>query len=153
MHLGLSPSYVDALSLEGLENNPNADIHAQGLLNLTRLFVAFNRVSIRRKSQVGLSPIMDLVDTEAKLSMLGLNLVDDVSTITADCHITREWMRTILWQEALSLGLLSSSSNTSVMTFAFPAQVGRNLLHSLRCFSETDLLPLGRDQVCTSYSE
>lgn len=88
----------------------------------------------------------DLTATETKLSSLCLELADYVSTRTADCHITRQWMRTILWQEALSSGLLSSSG-TSVMTFSFPATVGRDLLHSLRCFSEADLLPLGRDQV------
>ncbi|KAJ5634557.1 hypothetical protein N7528_002399 [Penicillium herquei] len=147
MHLGLSPSYVDPPPLEGLENSPDADIHAQGLLDLIKLFVAFNRISVRRKSQVGLSPMGDLADTETKLSTLQLKLADNISTRTADCHITREWMRTILWQEALSSGLLSSSSGTSIMTFSFPTQVGRDLLHSLRCFSETDLLPLGRDQL------
>ncbi|KAJ6028625.1 hypothetical protein N7540_004201 [Penicillium herquei] len=147
MHLGLSPSYVDPPPLEGLENSPDADFHAQGLLDLIKLFVAFNRISVRRKSQVGLSPMVDLADTETKLSTLQLKLADNISTRTADCHITREWMRTILWQEALSSGLLSSSSGTSIMTFSFPTKVGRDLLHSLRCFSETDLLPLGRDQL------
>jgi hypothetical protein len=33
------------------------------------------------------------------------------------------------------------------MTFGFPAQVGHDLLQALRGFSESDLLPLGRDQV------
>lgn len=147
MHLGLSPSYVDPPPLESLENAPGVDIHVQGLLDLVKLFVAFNQISVRRKPQDEIHPIVYLTDTETKLSTLSFKLADQVSTRTADCHITREWMRTILWQEALSLGLLSSSSSLSVMTFSFPAQVSRDLLHSLRCFSETDLLPLGRDQV------
>ncbi|KAJ5548134.1 hypothetical protein N7513_005368 [Penicillium frequentans] len=147
MHLGLSPSYVDPPALESLENAPGIDIHVQGLLDLVKLFVAFNQISVRRRSQDEMNPLTYLTDTETKLSTLFLKLADQVSTRTADCHITREWMRTILWQEALSLGLLSSSSSTAVMTFSFPAQVSRDLLHSLRCFSETDLLPLGRDQL------
>jgi hypothetical protein len=147
MHLGLAPSYVDPPPLKALRNAPGIDAHVQGLLELVKLFVAFDQISIHRKSQGGLEPITYLTDTETKLSTLCFKLANQVSTRSADCHITREWMRTILWQEALSLGLLSSSSSTAVMTFSFPAQVSRDLLHSLRYFSNTDLLPLGRDQV------
>lgn len=146
MHLGLSPSCIDPPPLERLANGLIADIHVQGLLDLVRLFVAFNEISIRRKASAGIDSITELTVTETKLSSLCLVLADHVSTRTADCHITRQWMRTILWQEALSSGLLSSAG-TSVMTFSFPALVGRDLLHSLRRFSEADLLPLGRDQV------
>lgn len=56
-------------------------------------------------------------------------------------------MRTIVWQEALSGHLLSSTATTEVMTFRFPVIVGRDLLVSLHGLSEADLLPLGRDQV------
>ncbi|KAJ5650716.1 uncharacterized protein N7484_004439 [Penicillium longicatenatum] len=147
MHLGLAPSYVDPPPLKALRNAPGIDAHVQGLLELVKLFVAFDQISIRRKSQGELEPITYLTDTETKLSTLCFKLANQVSTRSADCHITREWMRTILWQEALSLGLLSSSSSTAVMTFSFPAQVSRDLLHSLRYFSDTDLLPLGRDQL------
>ncbi|KAJ5646633.1 hypothetical protein N7490_003005 [Penicillium lividum] len=147
MHLGLSPSYVDSPHLEDLENTPGIDVHAQGLLDLVKLFVAFNQISVRRELEVGTDPTLSLTDTEARLSTLCLKLADQISTRTADCHITREWMRTILWQKALSLGLLSSSFSTSIMSFSFPAQVGRDLLHSLRHFSQSDLLPLGRDQL------
>ncbi|KAJ5595170.1 uncharacterized protein N7459_001378 [Penicillium hispanicum] len=147
LHLGLSPSYIDPPSLEALENGPVTDIHVQGLLDLVGLFIAFDQISVRRKAHVGITSPIDLTDTEEKLSSLILKLADQVSTRTADCHITREWMRTILWQEALSSGFLSSSTCTKVMTFEFPAEVGRDLLHSLRCFSDSDLLPLGRDQL------
>lgn len=146
MHLGLSPSCIDPPTPTGLED-PSADIHVQGLLDIVRLFTAFDQISIRRKSGNEAASATHLTDTENRLSSLCLNLADQVSTRTADCHITREWMRTILWQEALSMGLLSSSTSTDVMTFSFPAKVGRDLLHALRLFSETDLLPLGRDQV------
>jgi len=127
--------------------NENDDIDARGLLELAKLFVAFDRISVRCKSHVGITAAADLTDTEARLSSLCFSMGDHVSARTADYHITREWMRTILWQEALSMGLLSSSAYTSVTTFGFPAQVGRDLLQELRRFCETDLLPLGRDQV------
>lgn len=147
MHLGLSPSYIDPPYLENLEHSSDIDIHAQGLLDLVKLFVAFDMMSSRRQSQSDMSSATELTMTEERLSTSCLKLEDSISTRAADCHITREWMRTILWQEALSLGLLSSSSSSTVLNFSFPTQVGHDLLHSLRWFSETDILPLGRDQV------
>jgi hypothetical protein len=147
LHLGLSPSYSEPISIAEIETNENADVDAHGLLELVKLFVAFDCISLRRKSRVGVTAAADLTDTEEKLSSLCFSMADHVSTRTADYHITREWMRTILWQEALSMGWLSSSAYTSVMTFGFPVQVGRDLLQALRRFCEADLLPLGRDQV------
>lgn len=147
LHIGLSPSCIDPPVLPDLEDYPVADIHVQGLLDLVDLFIAFDQISVRRKSHHGIASATDLTETEEKLSSLCLSISDQATTRTADCHITREWMRTIIWQEALSLGLLSSASFVDVMTFGFPAQVGHDLLRALRGFSESDLLPLGRDQV------
>ncbi|KAJ5089887.1 hypothetical protein N7532_008571 [Penicillium argentinense] len=146
MHLGRTPSCIDPPPLTDLKDSPT-DLHVQGLLDLVMLFIAFDQISVRGKSQNEITSATHLTDTENKLSSLRLNIAGHVSTRTADCHITREWMRTILWQEALSMGLLSSATSTDIMTFGFPAQVSRDLLHALRFFSETDLLPLGRDQL------
>ncbi|KAJ5125916.1 hypothetical protein N7526_008093 [Penicillium atrosanguineum] len=147
LHLGLSPSCLDRPALPDLEDYRDADIHVQGLLDLVRLFTAFDQISVRRKPSLGITSATELTEIENKLSSLCLSISDQVTTRTADCHITREWMRTIIWQEALSVGLLSSASFADVMTFGFPAQVGHDLLQALRCFSQSDLLPLGRDQL------
>jgi hypothetical protein len=145
--LGLSPSYTESPTILGTESSIDADIHAQALLELIRLFVAFDQISICRKSYGGTIAVTDLIETEKKLSSLSFSMADHVSTRTADYHVTKEWMRTIIWQEALAMGLLSSAAYTSVMAFGFPAQVARDLLQALRGFCEADLLPLGRDQV------
>jgi hypothetical protein len=147
LHLGLSPSYSELPTIPELESDEVADVDAHGLLELVKLFIAFDRISVRRSSRVGITVAADLTETEKRLTSLCFTMADRVSTRTADYHITREWMRTILWQDALSMGLLSSSAHTSVMKFGYPAQVGRDLLQALRRFRDTDLVPLGRDQV------
>ncbi|KAI2686111.1 hypothetical protein CBS147333_4610 [Penicillium roqueforti] len=147
LHLGLSPSYIDPPVLIHLEGDMNADVHAQGLLELVKLFIAFDQISVRRNSRPGIIMATHLTNTEVKVASLCFSMANHVSTRTADYHITREWMRTILWQEALNMNLLSSSACEPVLAFGFPAQVGRALLQALRGFSETDLLPLGRDQL------
>jgi hypothetical protein len=149
MHLGVRPSYSDPVQVPDaaqLAMNP----HARGLLELFNLFVTFDKIQARRCRSGSLAQALSaasLAETEAALSLLSFNSDDQASTRLADCYITREWMRTIVWQEALSAHLLSSTSTNEVMTFRFPVVVGRDLLTSLHGLSETDLLPLGRDQV------
>ncbi|CAG7957113.1 unnamed protein product [Penicillium nalgiovense] len=46
LHLGLSPSYIDPPELINFETSMNADVHAQGLLELVKLFIAFNQISV-----------------------------------------------------------------------------------------------------------
>ncbi|KAK4870823.1 hypothetical protein LT330_000060 [Penicillium expansum] len=133
LHLNLSPSYIDPPELINLERDMNADFHAQGLLELVKLFIAFDQISIRRNSRPGVIMATHLTDTELKVASLCFSMANHVSTRSADYHITREWMRTILWQEALALGLLSSSPCTSVLAFGFPAQL-------LKCFEVANSL-------------
>lgn len=149
MHLGLAPSYINPVRLPDVGPvSGRVNVHVQGLLGLIRLFVAFDNVSVQRRfcSLAGV-PATTLEETEATLSTLFLGRNSSASTRMADYYITKEWMRTIVWQTALSQRLLSSTSYTGLMTFDFPVVVSRDLLLSLRRFSELDLLPLGRDQV------
>ncbi|GFG26942.1 maltose fermentation regulatory protein MAL13 [Aspergillus udagawae] len=149
MHLGVRPSYSDPVQVPDaaqLATNP----HARGLLELFNLFVTFDKIQARRCRSSSLAQALSaasLAETETALSLLAFDSDDQASTRLADCYITREWMRTIVWQEALSRHLLSSTSTTEVMTFRFPVVVGRDLLMSLQGLSATDLLPLGRDQL------
>ncbi|RAL16291.1 putative C6 transcription factor [Aspergillus homomorphus CBS 101889] len=142
MHLGLQPSYTSPIVLPDTLSNSNAEV--KGLLDLGRLFATFDKVSAGDRNANARESAGYLAETEAALSALPLNYS---SARMADYCITKEWMRTIIWQKALSQRLLSSVSQIDLLTFRFPAVVGRALLCSLQGFTETDLLPLGRDQL------
>ncbi|KAJ9273351.1 hypothetical protein DTO212C5_425 [Paecilomyces variotii] len=143
MHLGLSPSYADIVKLPDASAISD-NVHVQGLLELARLFVAFAQCIASNSSY----PFTDkLVTTEDFLHGLSMQRDQAAFVRLADYHITKEWMRTIIWQQALSLGLLSSTSYNALMTFTFPSYVGRDLLSSLKDYNAEDLLPLGRDQL------
>ncbi|KAF7591810.1 hypothetical protein BBP40_001081 [Aspergillus hancockii] len=150
MHLGLVPSYIGLVRFpEGGHLSDND--HVRGLLELARLFAAFDSVSLTREhtgifSGVAISTDC-LTETESTLSLLSLHEGGRASARMADYCITKEWMRTIIWQEALSRQMLSSTSYDELLTFKFPEIVSRDLLYSLQGFSEADLLPLGRDQL------
>ncbi|KAE8421724.1 hypothetical protein BDV36DRAFT_43040 [Aspergillus pseudocaelatus] len=149
MHLGLLPSYTSPIRLpERIYLAGNE--YAQGLLELAKLFAAFDSVSLKRSTSASNPDAISadcLTETEAALSMLSLGEGGRATVRMADYCITKEWMRTIIWQEALSRQMLSSKAYAELLTFKFPAFVSRDLLYSLQGFSESDLLPLGRDQL------
>jgi hypothetical protein len=150
MHLGLVPSYTGPIRFPE-RGSLTENGHVRGLLELARLFAAFDSISLKRQHadifNGGIISTDCLTETESALSMLSLCEGGRASARMADYCITKEWMRTIIWQEALSRQMLSSTSYVELLTFKFPALVSRHLLYSLREFSESDLVPLGRDQV------
>ncbi|RAH39793.1 putative C6 transcription factor [Aspergillus brunneoviolaceus CBS 621.78] len=142
MHLGLQPSYTLPVVIPDLGSEGSAEV--KGLLQLGRLFATFDVTCSGRESA---STPECLAEAEATLAVVSRGQEGGPSTRRADYCITKEWMRTMIWQKALSQRLLSSTSGTELMTFRFPAVVGRSLLCSLQGFTESDLLPLGRDQL------
>jgi hypothetical protein len=143
MHLGLSPSYTQGFCIPAtIDSSATTNGHVRGLIELARLFVTFDQCS-----DLIVSDELLLIAAETALQERSMCAENAALVRLADYCITREWMRTIIWQRALSLGLLSSLSSSALMTFSFPVQVGRDLLSAMQRFSREDLLPLGRDQV------
>lgn len=141
MHLGLtsSSSYNTPLQLmEPIVENA----HVKGLIALAGLFVTFDQC-IKDYTNKD-----TLVESERLLRESEISSEDVNATRLADLSITKEWMRTMIWQNALSAGYLSFGSQVTSLSFTFPVVIGRDLLSALRGFSSEDLLPLGRDQVC-----
>ncbi|EED23343.1 C6 transcription factor, putative [Talaromyces stipitatus ATCC 10500] len=115
-----------------------------GMVALARLFVTFDQCVNDYNSQNTLVECERLLRESEVYS--GVN-----ATRLADLSITREWMRTMIWQNALSAGYLSFDSAATSLRFDFPILTGRDLLAALRGFTSEDLLPLGRDQLLKCY--
>ncbi|KAH8704973.1 hypothetical protein BGW36DRAFT_286595 [Talaromyces proteolyticus] len=140
VHLGLRPSFLDPLFIPLVEDavsNP----HIYGLIELARLFTIFDYCTFLDVSEE------ILIKSEKTLKALQISAEKTTKSRLADHTITREWMRTIIWQRALSAGYLSSYSQSNLTDFRFPVVVSHDLLVALRHFSSDDLLPLGRDQL------
>jgi len=53
-----------------------------------------------------------------------------------DLRITRQWLRTMVWQLCVSQGLVSSVTADSAMTFKYPIEISRDLLSMTQQFSQ-----------------
>jgi hypothetical protein len=113
------------------------------------LFVAFDRSSIPQFSRYRQFPVSTqrLVRVEKTLEEISPPSAPFEVVQRADFVVTKQWMRILLWQQAVSRGLLSSTSCIESMKFSFPAEVAQDLLRWMGPFSTDNLMPLGRDQV------
>lgn len=125
------------------------NVYLEGLFNLARLFVAFDRSSIPQFSRYRQFPVSTqrLVRVEMTLKAISPSSTPFEIVQRADFVVTKQWMRILLWQQAMSRGLLSSDSHIKSMNFTFPAGVARDLLRWMGSFSTDNLMPLGRDQL------
>jgi len=140
-------SLQNTISLSSIETE-DSDSCIRGLVNLAELFIAFDSSSVPQFSRYGKFPVSArrLVTVEEGLADV-LPLPSQPHTQRADFLVTKQWMRILLWQQALSRGLLSSISPKPSLAFFFPARIAQDLLQCMVAFSADQILPLGRDQL------
>ncbi|KAH0366782.1 hypothetical protein KCU65_g5161, partial [Aureobasidium melanogenum] len=102
-----------------------------GLSMLFRLFSLLDLNYIQARSKLSLSGGTNKEYVE--LSMLQeqlchvLDLADVSETQRADVLITQQWLRLMVWQTALRLGLVSSASMNPSYSYAYPIQIASSL--------------------------
>ncbi|CAD0113353.1 unnamed protein product [Aureobasidium uvarum] len=65
--------------------------------------------------------------------VLDLTKVSEVQR--ADILVTQQWLRLMVWQTALRLGLISSSATNPSYTYVYPIQIATSLCEALRTLS------------------
>ena len=53
-----------------------------------------------------------------------------------DLRISQQWLRTMVWQVAMSYGFLSSTAAENALTFTYPIEVSREVITTSRQFSQ-----------------
>ncbi|KAH0396899.1 hypothetical protein KCU89_g8835, partial [Aureobasidium melanogenum] len=102
-----------------------------GLSMLFHLFSLLDLNYIQARSKLSLSggtdkEYIELAKLQEKLcSVLNLTNVSEIQR--ADVLITQQWLRLMVWQTALRLGLISSKSMNPSYSYAYPMQIAASL--------------------------
>ncbi|CAD0096697.1 unnamed protein product [Aureobasidium vineae] len=64
-----------------------------------------------------------------------LDLTNVSETQQADILVTQQWLRLMVWQTALRLGLISSAAMNPSYTYAYPIQIASSLCKTLKTLS------------------
>lgn len=154
---GMTPSIREPPCVQSIDDCC-FDAHQKGLLDLAQLFAAFDTELLQRTGQdsSALPPQLQetwqmetkeqLIRANEKLARYKRRQKNCDLVQYADFHITKSWMRILLWQQAVRCGILSSHASIESMTLMFPFIIARDLLESFTVMSRDHLVPLGRDQ-------
>lgn len=134
-------------------DDPDAPV-LSGFLDLVSLFQHFDDDFVRLWNVSGKTPTFPLSDDNPVVfSQLGslqevLDMaIPDVSKRNeiqqADLLISRQWLKTMVWQLCVTKGLLSSSSSNESMSFHYPVSIARDVVIVGRSLSKEAFEPHG----------
>jgi hypothetical protein len=158
MQFGLPVTIRETIVLPQF-NPDDLDVYGQGLLELARLFASFDaffqqtrRIGTRSSTLLAMEDAGGFLLAAHEALASNVPRPEDYNVVQrTDFQVTKQWMRTLLWQQSRYQGLLSELSEADAMTLLFPSQVAHDLLEYLSTISKRELLPLGRDQVSSSW--
>ena len=118
-----------SIELPSVESDSEAPI-LRGFLNLISLFRNFDEEFVNLWNQP--SSTSPSEKPLVKLQNILAYALPTVSGCTkgqlADLLVSREWLKTIVWQLCVSKAMLSSSSSEESMSFRYPVAIARDLL-------------------------
>jgi hypothetical protein len=117
------------ISLPAVEAGPEATI-LSGFLDLVALFRNFGDqfISLWNLSGDSIASPQSLVRLQDFLNCAIPNVSERTKIQQADLLVSRQWLKTIVWQLCLSNGLLSSTSTTESMSFYYPVTIARHVI-------------------------
>jgi hypothetical protein len=123
------------ISLPTVDPGPEATI-LSGFLDLVSLFQNFNDsfLALWNFSAHATTSLESLIKLQDNLKRAIPNVSERTQIQQADLLISRQWLKTLVWQLCVSKGVLSSKPANESMSFHYPATIARDLFLASRLF-------------------
>jgi hypothetical protein len=135
-------------------DDPDAPV-LSGFLDLVSLFQHFDDDFVDLWNVSSKTPAFLLSDDGSPVSSSKLRSLQEVLDMAipevskrneiqqADLLISRQWLKTMVWQLCVTKGLLSSSSSNESMSFYYPVPIARDVVIVSRSLSKEAFEPHG----------
>ncbi len=132
-----------------------------GFLDLVSLFQHFDDNFVRLWNYSSQTPALPFSDDISPVSSTQLENLQSVLELSipevfksseiqqADLLISRQWLKTMVWQLCVTKGLLSSSSKDESMSFHYPVSIARDVVVVSKSLSKEAFEPHGVGIVST----
>lgn len=126
------------INLPTLEEDPAETVELNGFIHLVNLFRPFDDtfVGLWNKARVGCTTEW-LARLQQQLSDALPQYLQCTESQAVDLRCSQQWLRTMVWQLSISHGFLSSAASDNAMSFKYPIEVSRDLVHSASQFSQS----------------
>lgn len=109
----------------------------KGFIHLINLYKLFDETffGIWNKTTTGAVPSW-LAQLQHQLAEAVPSYVEGTETQMLDLRTSQQWLKTIVWQLAISHGFISSLAPDNTMSFKYPIDISRDLVEMLDQFSQ-----------------
>ncbi|KAF2719390.1 hypothetical protein K431DRAFT_305265 [Polychaeton citri CBS 116435] len=126
------------VNLPTLDEDPSETTELNGFVHLVHLFRPFDDtfVGLWNKNRTGANSDW-LAQVQQQLSDALPAYLQSTESQAVDLRCSQQWLRTMVWQLAISHGFLSSAAADNAMSFKFPIEISRDLVESASQFSQS----------------
>lgn len=130
-------SLYDTIQLPNPEEDPTESVSLTGFNRLIKLYKPFDETffGLWNRTSHGAVPSW-LVQLQQQLSTALPSYLEGTETQNLDLKVSQQWLKTMIWQLAISHGFISSMSSDNTLSFRFPLDVSRDLVEMSSDFSQ-----------------
>ncbi|KAK7514664.1 uncharacterized protein IWZ02DRAFT_181478 [Phyllosticta citriasiana] len=125
------------IDLPTMDDDPTERVQLSGFLHLINLYKPFDHtfMGLWNKIRTGCLPSW-LAEMQQQLSNSLPSYLEGTEVQAVDLRTSQQWLRTMVWQLAISHGFISSMAPDSTMSFKYPIEIARDLVAMASQFSQ-----------------
>jgi hypothetical protein len=108
-----------------------------GFIHLIKLYKPFDETffGLWNRTRHGAVPSW-LVALQRQLSDALPDYIESTETQAVDLKMSQQWLKTMVWQLAISHGFISSMASDNTLSFRYPIEISRDLVEMSTEFSQ-----------------
>ncbi|KAE9984030.1 hypothetical protein EG328_009288 [Venturia inaequalis] len=127
----------DTIQLPTTEEDPTETLQLSGFFHLIKLYKPFDETffGLWNRTRHGAVPSW-LVGLQRQLSDALPEYIEHTETQAVDLKMSQQWLKTMVWQLAISHGFISSMASDNTLSFRYPIEISRDLVEMSNNFSQ-----------------
>jgi hypothetical protein len=127
----------DTIQPPTTDEDPTETIQLSGFIHLIKLYKPFDETffGLWNRTRHGAVPSW-LVGLQRQLSEALPDYIESTETQAVDLKMSQQWLKTMVWQLAISHGFISSMASDNTLSFRYPIEISRDLVEMSNEFSQ-----------------
>lgn len=127
----------NTIHLPTIDEDPSETIPLTGFIHLINLYKPFDETffGLWNRTRDGAVPTW-LSQLQKQLSDALPTYLDGTEVQAVDLRMSQHWLKTMVWQLAISHGFISSMAQDNTLSFRYPIEISRDLVELSSEFSQ-----------------
>ncbi|KAF2095541.1 hypothetical protein NA57DRAFT_13197, partial [Rhizodiscina lignyota] len=127
----------NTIHLPTVDEDPSDTVALTGFIHLINLYKPFDETffGLWNRTREGAVPSW-LVQLQKQLSDALPTYLDSTEVQAVDLRMSQQWLKTMVWQLAISHGFISSMASDNTLSFRYPIEISRDLVELSNEFSQ-----------------